>query len=193
MKIGEDAKLFRDTYYRLYNYKHGKNLGSTTSVRFDGGEDAFGRMHTPVWPRLAKKLTDRRIDIVDYLEEVFDRCSIRTPHDTVKEYLIQNYLDSASNNDLVKRIWDSEDAVLERSVKLRLLLGDAMDRAVMVTVMDRTLDVSPLTRYLFALLNNAVQYLDNTDLKDAYEQYEKRHAAYDKWCHDRIPPEWRDK
>lgn len=193
MKIGDDASLFRETYYRLYNYKNGKNLGAVQSVRFDGGEDNFGRVYKPVWPRLAKKLTDKRIDIVAYLEDVFDVCTIRMPQDAVKDNVIQDYLDRASNDDHVRRVWDMEDIVLSRAVKLRRILGDSKDRAVMVTVLDQNLDVSPLTRYLFALLNGVESYLTEEDAMEAFNQYNRRRSAYDKWCGDRIPEGWKKK
>lgn len=189
--LNPNEKLFRDTYYTLFNSRNGTKYGLKPVPRFDGGTAVSGRHYKAVWPRLTAVLAANGIAISDYLETIMFKYDIRSPQDTVRPAYISDYLEKVEHDDSVRIRWNIEEKLLVNALKIRVRLGDRLARAFEKVLADSSIDVSPLVKYTFARLNQKDAWITQELTQAAWRQFLERRAAYLKWCSERIPKEWR--
>lgn len=185
-----EAAQLRAAYYRYYNEINGTRYGVTDYPLYDGGVDHYGRRHKPVWPKILKTLRSLDIDILLYLEDIFSRHRIDRPQDLVKKPILEDYL-ARAESPVVLRRWDAEESAINSRIRFRVALGDSLERAAEIVLLDISSEVSPLVRYVFA--RKAFPSIDMGDSvrEAAKKQYLDHWRAYNKFCYDRIPEEWR--
>ena len=188
---GNAAELFREVYLRMYNEVNGTRYGRAAIPRFDGGVASDGRKYKAIWPKVAQKLLDAGIDVEDYLIDILSREKITSPQEAVRDIFIRRYKTEMESDSSVRDTWDSEENILRQNIQLRMNLGEDVYMALTGAVCDPGLGVSPLTRYLFSVINNRNDLAQGFET-DARIQYQRRRAAYNRWCPERIPEEWKE-
>lgn len=184
------AEQVRQVYYTKYNELNHTRYGTANYPLYDGGVDIYGRNHKPVWPKIVKALLARDIDIFDYIGDIFYRHIINRPQDLIRTDIIEDYIERR-DSPLVLRKWDAEESAINSQLKFRVALGDSLEQAARTVLLDISSEVSPLVRYVFA--RKAFPSIDvgETTREAAKQQYLSRRTAYDKFCCERIPEEWR--
>lgn len=189
--IGSSAAAkFRAVYFKIYNEVNGTRFGQSPMPRFDGGTGVDGRKYKPVWPKVAQKLLDAGVDIEDYLVDILSRERVASPQDAVKDRFIERYKAEMESDASVLEAWTLEESTLKQNIELRTVLGEEVLMALTNAVCDPGLGVSPLVRYAFAVLNGRRDLAASFE-EAAFTQYRLKRGAYNRWCSDRIPIEWK--
>jgi hypothetical protein len=193
------SRQLRTLYVNAYRSYHASRKGTTTAwgaraiPRWDGGADSYGKVHPPIWPRVAQFCLAMGIDPGRLVRTAFDgwldaRRQLQPP--TPEVLLSPVTLARAQQPDF-------EDAALARHrqervfrVELTLLQrqGYSVADAVHQIVSDQTLGLQPLFRYCVAssLANGAWM----TQLRaQALLEYLFNRQGYDQTWNGLVPAE----
>lgn len=179
----------RNIYFEKYNETNHTRLGLKPIPRWDGGTGPDGRKYTRKWDKWAEAVESKNLDLREYVTAQFQRGNLITgPEDLFNTSMINSYCDVKRNSKEFEQRWNTQEQILLAQIKLREKLGDSRDRAVRFVLKDKSLQVTPLVRYAFGLLNNYVveEYRD-----EARAQYLKQKCWYDAQCKNRIPKEFK--
>lgn len=188
-KSKEAGDKLRNIYFEKYNEVNHTRLGLKPTPRWDGGTGPDGRKYTRKWDKWASLIESKNLDLIDYVNAQFQRGNlISSPEDLFTEAMINSFCDVKRNSREFEQRWNTQEQILLAQIRLRERLGDSRDRAVRFVLRDRSLQVTPLVRYAFGLLNNYIveEYRD-----EARAQYLKQKCWYDAQCQDRIPKEFK--
>jgi hypothetical protein len=194
--LGALAVHVRRIFVAHYRYAKGgaSSWGSRPMARWDGGEDARGRVHQPVWPRIARLLAAHQIDPNRFIEAQF---LARKGGDDVPQ---PNMLLAASamaayharppeSARLLVLAWHAQMQHLEVEAGAReSLYRETPEVAAFYILASPLSELSGLFRYCVACqAGNAALKAMFADA--ALHQYVFRRHAYDRAWPDQVPPE----
>lgn len=161
------------------------DYGDNVLPQWDGGQDAYGRNHKPVWPRLAAFFTQHQIDPIAYIRAAFAMRRGRTPPApntlTHGDQLSHYYQVVAESRATIGEAWRRQrEAICNEIWALRRLYATQPERAIQVTALCDThrIDASPLVRYCMSIEFGLIE-LASDFLRPAAIEYMCNRAAYD--------------
>lgn len=202
-----DATEVRDAYCsEVRRWAAGRGEVSHYGCRhmpvWDGGEDADGRVHRPVWPALAAFLDDNRLDVRRFFRWRFAKAGAGpapTPRQLMAGRLVAEYRrEAAAPADRVAAEFRAEAGAAAAAYGLRAgaraALGWTKAQVDTAVVMDRGLSLSPLMRLCLAAAVGrrdlcrvwagpaAAQYMTDPDTHDAVWGAEWLPAGFRAWA-----------
>lgn len=189
---------------RLFHLLRGNreffDYGDEPIAKYDGGRDRYGRKHTPVWPKIAKLILDREMNLDNFIAATFRSWEGQThPAATyfLSEGAIQRYedfkgADPRGRVDVLARELKVSTEVLLTKIEMEKVGGRDEAEAQASAILDPFAQVSPLFRLCAAVIgghNRLVPLL----LNDALTQYLGNRTAYDEAWDSFIPDILRQK
>lgn len=165
---------------RLFTNDSG--YGSRPIPKWDGGEDAYGRRHKPVWPRIAAKLLGLSADPYEYCIAQYraPRARPTTPNMLLSEQAEQAWRLATAEAEPLAAQELSQESVRYSASLLPLMrnLGWVYPRAARYVLGSNQHSLSPLFRYCQAAAEGLSDVLVGVE-RAALLQYLRRPAAYD--------------
>lgn len=196
------CRLARRIYWSFSNDASGKLSGQAGSggkalnPRWDGGEDAYGREHRPVWPLIVKTAVGAKIELFDLIAAQFNASTLGarpTPDKCHGPKALRNVEVSlsAAKHTLKGLLIHYQDKFLV-SVGMRIrgkMTVDEINDLTLRTVVDMTADLDPLYRYCEAFRLGVEDGLRPDVRLVALAIYMNKQAAYDAVWQGFIPRE----
>lgn len=190
------AKTVRSIYCICYREATGrKDYGTGRMPRWDGGEDAGGTRHKPVWPKIASTIIECEADPFSYIRAQFvgvrraDQPKPNQMHSPLAVSRWQQYQYQAK--EALRRSVESDlnqirTHVLPFTVNLKWETTKALD----YVLRDSKCGASPLVRYIVAVRESLP--IASAFRERALLQYMFQMADYDETLGDQIPQELKD-
>lgn len=153
------ANVIRAAYYaahRDYTSKRSglpSSAGSTRSPRWDGGTDAMGRNHKPVWPKIAAFVAEHKLDPNRLIRTAFLGAAHGKPPQPNMLYgvkALEAYHNGSGVAEDIDAIYRAQAGEFTEQVDRLTDKGMPTASAVRQVLRDRTLGLSALFRYTAA-------------------------------------------
>lgn len=188
--------LYAHAYRRYTLEKKGTftAFGSTPIPRWDGGADAAGKQHKPIWPEIARVCLDHGVDPGRLVQVTFAHWqdeNARNNPPTPRELLSPAMLTLAAGVDYQAAADSLKWQMDLCNVELVILRSHGYTdvEAVEQLVGDKTLDFTPLYRYCVACMTGAKSVADECR-RDAIVEYLFNREAYDREWAEILPDDF---
>jgi hypothetical protein len=166
------------------------HYGYKDIVRWDGGEDRYGRENKPAWPKIVAFAASAGVDPLRLIQATFQYATglAPTPDDCRSEKAVRAYkARNSSSYEKISLYWKSQSDLVRRELVLRAARykPDQEDELLLDVLWDGLLAVGPLMRFTLAHQKGLKSQGDW--LFPAVLEYVGNRETFDRLLGDRLP------